>query len=153
VADWIPAPDTDFWIEGSNTVYLGNGEWALTARGAKMEANTNNPVLEDGKSIWGIRFSWTGSAGDLTGFTVSFNSHGDVGRAASSPVEALLSLSDRDTGEYIYKFGPSSGSWYGNNDGYADVIISNIEIYTDYTELEPSPCRWTSFVGSIEVCE
>jgi hypothetical protein len=149
MASWVPASTTEFWTETAECVYLGGGQWELL----EFEVLTSSllsPIAVAEKSVWGIKLSLLGA--DLIGWglLVAFENYGDVELTLSSEIEFLLDVADRDDGEYVKYFEP--GAWRG--EGYSNVFISNIELYTDWVDTpEPSPCRWTSFVGSIEVCE
>lgn len=152
MADWISASTPEFWQESADQIYLGEGQWELAGYEV-LSPSASNPITVASKSVWGIKFVVTGGS-LVSGYILEFFNYGAVYPAIASHFEFLLNEIDRTEGEKINYFEP--GLWRGVSNGYDNVIISGIELYTDYIpEIELDPCApcWTSYINTTEECQ
>jgi hypothetical protein len=150
MANWVSAGTPDFWEEAGYVVYLGEGQWSIGDL-SYFSILPANPILASGASIWGVRYEWSAPPpGEVTLFSIdhAFNAFGFINTAVTSPMEAVLDSIDRIQGEYLSYIGFSG--WFGQTYGYANLLIRNIELYTDWV---PSSLVWTSFIGSAEITQ
>jgi hypothetical protein len=147
MADWLPASTNEFWQETTYTLYLGSGQWSLTATSDVLTFKADNPVQLDGGNVFGVRFSYTNGA-EVNWFEAYFDIYSGIPTDGTPPIELLLDVGDQVDGECINSITPNG--WYGTVNGYNDLLISDIEIFTDWV---PTGCVWTSYVNCIEYCE
>jgi hypothetical protein len=172
MANWVSASTTDYWRDFDGGVtYLGGGYWecATGPSPTNFYEAWNSPFRPDPyyytvTTIYGIRFnlSWNPTTSTNVGVRIFTNETG------YSYYEQILNFPSGTTTnrQYLIEWEPVSGerileirivgvggefgSYYGST-----PVVSSIEVDTEGgdPEPEPSPCRWTSFVGTVEICE